>query len=122
MVTAREKFVWKKLREKYGLVGEVAGRYVAAGYGVKLGIKSGETLFDIVAQRKNEKLAIKIVYEKKPITYSDLEKIEKDAKAINAKPVLVLYGKGPWIPREELEKLDDSELTITITRITATRR
>lgn len=105
MVTAREKFVWKKLREKYGVIGEVAGRYIAAGYGVSVNVKVGDVLFDIIASKKGEKLAIKVFYGARIVKSGEVEALVKAAENINGKPVIILYGSGPKVSEDALEKI-----------------
>ncbi len=110
MVTARERFVWKKLREKYGVIGEVAGRYVAAGYSVSKDVKVGDLVFDLVASKEGKKLAIKVFYETKTISGDEIEAYAKAAKKINAKPIIVLYGGGPRVSEGALEKIDEFDV------------
>lgn len=115
MVTARERFLWKKLREKYGIVGEVAGRYIAAGYGVTRDVKVGDIRFDLVASKDKQRLAIKIFHETKEITPDIIEAYALAAKRIGSKPVIILYGKGPRISEEALNKA--IELDVSLKRI-----
>ncbi len=112
MVTAKARFISKLLKERYGVVGTVAGRYVSAGYGVEFNIKSGGVVFDIVALKGNEKLAIKIYNGKIVLGVEDIDKIINAAKNINAKPVIILYGRGPRITDELINKLDEMEINI----------
>jgi len=112
MVTAKARFISKLFRERYGVIGVVAGRYVSAGYGVKFNIRSGEVVFDIVALKENEKLAIKVYNGRVVLEIEDVNKIIDAAKNVNAKPVIILYGRGPKVSDELINKLDEIEISI----------
>jgi len=112
MVTAKARFISKLFRERYGVIGIAAGRYISAGYGVKFNIRSGEVVFDIVALKENEKLAIKVYNGKVILEIEDVNKIIDAAKNINAKPVIILYGRGPKVSDELINKLDEIEISI----------
>lgn len=112
MVTAKARFISKLLRRKYGVIGIVASRYVSAGYGVKFNIRSGEILFDIIALKGNEKLALKVFSWNIVLKTEDINRIINAAKSIGAKPVVILYGKGPKLSDELISKLDELEIGI----------
>jgi len=112
MATAKARFISKLFKKRYGVIGIVAGRYVSAGYGVKFNIRSGEIVFDIIALKENEKLAIKVYNGKATLKIDDVNKIVNAAKNINAKPVIILYGKGPKVSDELINKLDEIEISI----------
>ncbi len=115
MVTAKAKFISKKLAQKYGVIGKVASRYVAAGYSVNILSEQSNSFFDIIAIKSGEKYAIKVFTNAKEIGYEELKKIVDEATKIGAKPIAVLYGSGPRISEDALSKLD--ELHIKIKRV-----
>ena len=115
MVTARTKFLWRKLRSKYGVVGEVAGRYIAAGYSVRIGVKCGDLVFEIVASKGGQKLAIKVYSGSKTVSLDDIDVVKKASERIGARPVIVLYGRGARLSSDVVEKID--ELGVSIKRI-----
>ncbi len=115
MVTAREAFMWKKLREKYGLVGEVAGRYVAAGYSVCIGVESSGYKIDFIASRSNERLCVKIYTSSSKTSVDDIELFKKTCEKLRAKPVLILYGRKTVLPGDVFEKT--RELGVSIKRV-----
>jgi len=112
VVTAKARFISRLLREKYGVVGVVAGRYIGAGYGVKFNIRSGDVLFDIVALKGGEKLAVKVFNGNIVLKTEDVERVIGAARSMGAKPVIILYGRGPRISSDLLEKLDDLEVVV----------
>ncbi len=114
MVTAKAKFISRRLREKYGVVGKVAERYISAGYSVTFNVKCNDVLFDFIA-KKGEKIGVKIYNGKIKVGLEDIEKISRAAEKLGVKPVIVLYGSGPSVSEEALDKAD--ELNISIKRI-----
>ncbi len=112
---AEIRFIQKKLKEKYGNIGVVAGKYVEAGYSVNVKrIKTSKGVIDIVAVKGGEKLAID-VYDKTGIVSPDIiEQVYEKAKQVNAKPVLAIWGRGAKISNEALSKA--KELGVKIKR------
>ncbi len=114
MSLAEIRFIQKRLEEKYAEVGKIAGKYVEAGYTVSVKqTKTRRGVIDIVA-RKGETYAIDVYKKTGPVPVSIIEEIAEKAKAINAKPVLALWGRGPKVTEEVLKKA--GELGVKIKR------
>ncbi len=114
MSLAEIRFLQKRLEEKYAEIGKVAGKYIEAGYTVNVKkIKTPKGVIDIVA-KKSETYAIDVYKKTGPVPVSIVEEITEKARTINAKPVLVLWGKGPKITQEVLKKAE--ELGVKIKR------
>ena len=99
MTLAEIVFQRRKLEQKYGVEGKVAGRYVEAGFHVKMHVTTKHGAVSFVAIKGREKLAVDVVSSKRALSKADLESLRRKAESLSAKPVLVLYGAGP--------KLDD---------------
>lgn len=115
MTTAREAFEAKKLAQKYGVVGKVAGRYREAGYQVDVDTIDEDAPYNFTAYKKGEKLAVKVVYKSGPVEDSVVEKLAGDAGEKGYKPILVLYGAGPKVSESVLSKA--KELGVSIKRV-----
>jgi hypothetical protein len=57
VVTARQRYMIRRLGRVYGIVGRVAGRYVAAGYSVELNHPTRYGPIHIVARGNGQVLA-----------------------------------------------------------------
>ncbi|ABM81038.1 hypothetical protein [Hyperthermus butylicus] len=115
MTLAEIVFTKKKLAEKYGVEGKVAGRYVEAGYSVKMKFPTPKGTVSFVAKKESTILAVDVIYGSVNVGRSMVETIAEKARSINAKPILVLYGSGPVL-------LDDAktaarELGVEIRRV-----
>ncbi len=115
MSLARIVFMQKKLRERFGVEGYVAGLYLEAGYNVNVGFETGEGRVSVRAVKGGEVLAIDVLGEKRVYGPDVVEAIARKAKSIGAKPVLVLYGSGPSLSKEALEKA--RELGVRVRRV-----
>ena len=115
MTTAREAFEAKKLAQKYGVVGKVAGRYVTAGYKVDVVTTSEEAPYHFTAARRGEKLAVLVYSKTGKIPLKVVEGLAGKAKEEGLKPVLALYGAGPQVSEELLGKA--RELGVSIRRV-----
>ena len=115
MTTAREAFEAKKLAQKYGVVGKVAGRYVTAGYRVDVVTTSEEAPYHFTAVRKGEKLAVLVYYKSGKVPAEVVEGLAGKAKEEGFRPVLALYGAGPKISEEVLGKA--RELGVSVRRV-----
>ncbi len=104
MALSRIVFMSKKLREKFGVEGIVASRYLEAGYSVRIGFNTPRGRLSIIAKKEGKVLAIDVVHEKRLVTSNDIVEISEKAKSINAKPILVIYGRGPKVSNEAKEK------------------
>ncbi|HIP65103.1 MAG TPA: hypothetical protein EYH08_01065 [Pyrodictium sp.] len=115
MSLARIVFLKKKLERKYGVIGKVAGRYVEAGYTVNVGFQTSKGHIDIVAKKEDQILAIDVITDSVKVGVDAVEKLKEKATAINAKPILVLYGAGPQLQEEALRKAE--ELGVEVKRV-----
>jgi len=115
MTLAEIVFQRKKLEEKYGVEGKVAGLYVEAGYDVRMGFNTGKGRLSFVAKKGGQLLAVDVVVASKTVGRDAVEAIAEKAKTINAKPVLVLYGAGPKLSDEA--KAAARELGVEIRRV-----
>jgi hypothetical protein len=109
MVTAREAFEAKKLAQKYGVIGKVAGRYRTAGYDVKIVSTEEDAAYNFIATRKGERLLVK-VYTKTGAVPLDI--IEKLSEAGEGKKVLALYGAGPRVTKELTNKAKEAGVSV----------
>ena len=115
MSLARIVFLQKKLREKYGPRGYVAGLYLEAGYHVVVGFPTAHGEVDVKAVKGGESYAIDVLVDKRVYGPEVVEAIAKKAESIHAKPVLVIYGNGPKLSKEALEKA--KELGVRVKRV-----
>ncbi len=115
MSLARIVFLKKKLAEKYGVEGKVAGRYIEAGYSVRMKPRTRHGELSFIAYKGSQRLAVDVVYLERGVKLEDLENLKKKAELLQAKPVLVLYGSLPRISQELREKIE--ELGISMKRI-----
>lgn len=95
MTTAREAFEARKLAEKYGVIGRVAGRYREAGYQVEVIATDEDSAYNFTAEKSGERLAVKVAVKPGQVPVEVLEKLAGQASEHGYKPVLVLYGSGP---------------------------
>lgn len=102
MTGARQIFVMRKLITNYGYVGKVAAKYVAAGYSVTVNppLKG----VDFTASKHGIRFAGIIFAEKKTYGVEEIEKVKEIAEKYKVKPLIILYGAGPRITSEALEK------------------
>ncbi|MET1160835.1 MAG: restriction endonuclease [Thermoprotei archaeon] len=105
MVTARERFIVNRLLEKGGVVNKVATRYVAAGFNVR--VKPNINDIDIIAIRNTkmgERYGIKVLHEKREYGVEVVNRVLETCKQHSLKPVLILYGSGPRLSEEALNR------------------
>lgn len=103
MSLARIKFIQKSLIEKYGILGNVASKYIEAGLNVRILHPTRYGPIHIVVNGNNIRLAIEVFAESREVPREVVEKIVEKAKLIKAKPVLILYGDGPKLTDEVFE-------------------
>lgn len=115
MVTPREAFEARKLASKYGIVGKVAGNYRMAGYEVEVVDPSGGGPVSFRAVRRGESLAVRVYSKSGRIPVGVVEELASQAGG--AKPVLVVYGSGPKVYGELLEKAKSLGVTIRRFRV-----
>lgn len=113
MTSAKRLFLMRKLREKYSVKGRVASRYIAAGFSVT--INPPLTGVDFTATKHGFRYAGIILWEKKTYNTDVVEKAHSIGEKYRVKPLIILYGSGPRITREAVEKA--RELGVIIRRI-----
>jgi hypothetical protein len=114
VVTEREAFEAKKLASRYGVVGKVAANYRTAGYEVKVETTKEEAPYNFIAWKKGEKLLVKVYSKSGEVPSKILENL---STAGEGKKILVLYGAGPRIVRELIDKA--KQFGISIKRVRA---
>jgi len=115
MTLAEIVFQKKKLEEKYGVEGKVAGAYVEAGYDVRMDFNTSKGRLSFVAKKGGQLLAVDVVTVSKVLGRDVVEAVAEKAKSINAKPVLILYGAGPRLSDEA--KAAAKELGVEVKRV-----
>jgi len=104
MTTAREAFEAKKLATKYGITGKVAGAYRTAGYHVEMVSTEDQAPYNFIASKKGERLTVKVYSRTGRVPVEVAESLASAAAEKNAKPILVLYGSGPKVTAELVDK------------------
>ncbi len=112
MTTAREAFEAKKLAQKYGVIGKVAGRYVTAGYSVDVVTTDSTAPYHFTAVKKGEKLAVRVYEKSGRVPTSVVLELAEKAKSDGYKPILVLYGSGPKVTDEVVTVARDNNVVI----------
>ena len=115
MVTAREAFEAKKLAQKYGVIGKVAGLYRMAGYEVEVKDTSDGAEFNFIARKRRESLIVKVYTKNNHVPLDVVEKLAKAGSEGGYKPILVLYGRGPKVTTELINKA--KELNVSLRRV-----
>ena len=103
MTTAREAFEAKLLASRYGPVGKGAANYRAAGYQVRIVDATAREPVSFIAWKKGERLAIRVIVASGPVKAEAVNGLKEAAEKESAKPILVLYGRGPKLTSEALE-------------------
>ncbi len=91
----RIRMLQRILREKYGIVGEVASRYLEAGARVRLFHPTRYGPIHVLVYKDNSRYVIEVFSEPKEVPKEVVEKLIEKAKLVKAKPILILYGDGP---------------------------
>jgi len=104
MSLARIVFEQKKLAQRYGVVGRIAGRYLEAGYSVAVGLETPAGRVGFLAQKAGERIAVDVYTGSVRITKEQVVAIADKAAALKAKPVLALHGRGVKVTPEALEE------------------
>ena len=107
MSLAKIRFTQKILKEKFGVKGIVAGRYLEAGYHVRIDYETSKGKVDVYAVKENNKYAIKVIDKNTNVAIDEVNEIYEKAKSINAKPLIILYGSGPKVPEDVLKKAQE---------------
>ena len=112
MTLAEIVFQQKKLEQKYGVEGKVAGRYVEAGFHVRMNVNTKHGRVSFVAIKGGEKLAVDVVSGKKVVGREELEAIKRKAESLGARPVLVLYGSGVVLGDDAKEFVRENNVAV----------
>ena len=112
MATHRELYEARMLATRYGPIGKVAGSYRTAGYEVEvIGVEEGLPV-NFIATKTGERLAVKVYLKSGQVPLSVIEELKREASNSNCRPVLVLYGRGPRLTKEIIEKAKEMEVAI----------
>jgi len=114
MVTAKEAFEAKKLASKYGVPGKVAARYRMAGYNIEMLSAEPDADAHFKAVKRRESLIVRVYWSSTKVPEDVLERLANVAGK-SLKAVLVLYGAGPRVTEEFLNKA--KELGISVKRV-----
>jgi len=115
VVTSRRRYLIKRVAKLYGIVGKVAGRYIAAGYSVEFNHPTRYSPIHIIARGNGQMLAVEVVYERGKLTVETARSILEKAKLIGARPVLVVHGLG-WndVPEELRRFCEESGVKLRV--------
>jgi len=100
MVTAKARFLIRKFEEKYGIIGKVAGRYVAAGLSVEFMHPTRYGPIQIVVRGGGKVFAVEVIENPAKLSLDSIKVFIEKAKLIKAKPILVLYSSNAKLPDE----------------------
>ncbi len=114
---ARIRMLQRVLRDKYGIVGEVAARYLEAGARVRVMHPTRLGPIHVLVYKDGGRLAIEVFAESKPVPKEVVRNLVEKAKLVQAKPILVLYGDGPKLSDEVYSMC--KELGVKIRRVRA---
>lgn len=117
MALPRIRLLQRVFREKYGVVGEVASRYLEAGAHVRINHPTRFGPIHILVYKDGEKYVVEVFNEPREVPISVIENLVQKAKLVKAKPILVLYGNGPKLGDEAYSRC--KELGVKIRRIRA---
>jgi hypothetical protein len=115
LVTAREAFEAKKLAQKYGVIGKVAGLYRTAGYKIESINVNEDADLNFLAVKRGEKLGVKVFTKSTYVPVEIVEKLKKACEELKSRPILILYGSGPKLKDEIITKA--KELGVSIRRV-----
>ena len=99
----RIRLLQRVLRQKYGIVGEVAARYLESGARVRVHHPTRHGDIHILVYKDGTKYAIEVFSDPRPVPKEVVEKLIEKSRIIHAKPILVLYGDGPKLSNEIYE-------------------
>ncbi len=112
MTLAEIVFEQRKLQQRYGVEGYVAGRYVEAGYSVTMKFKTPKGVVSFVAKKSGELIAADVIYGSVKVNTEHINAIAEKAASINAKPVLALYGSGPRVTEDATKAAEEKGVAI----------
>jgi RecB family endonuclease NucS len=117
MVTARARYLIERLEQKFGVIGKVAGRYIAAGLSVELMHPTRYGPIHIIARGdKGKILAIEVVEEANKVTVDQVKTFLEKAKLIKAKPILAIYSSNFKLPDDVYKFCKENGIKIKVVR------
>ena len=116
MATAKQVYLAKKLEEKYGAIGSVAGRYLEAGLSIEINHPTRYGPIHIVARGGKSIYAIEVVDKPEKLSLDVVRNLVEKAKTIKAKPILVLYSNAVSISDEIYKFCIDNGVKIKLFR------
>lgn len=116
MTTARMVYVAKRLAEKHGPIGRVAGRYIKAGLRVELMHPTRYGPAHVVCRGNGMTLVIEVVQRQQDATLETVKLLLEKAKLLRAKPMLVLYGEGLRLTEEGLRFCRENGIKVKMVR------
>ena len=107
----------RKYEKAHGILGKVAGRYIAAGYSVELNHPTRFGAINIVARKEGQILAIDVITERSKLNVDSAKVLVEKARLINAKPILFAYGFS-WVEiPEDLRKFcEESDVKLRVVK------
>ena len=117
MSIARVRYERARLEERYGEVGVVAGRYLEAGYHVRLFHPTRYGQVHVLAYKGSIRLVIEVIKEASTVGAEVVERVAKKAELLRAKPILILYGNGPRLSEEARSRA--KEMGVKVRRLRA---
>ena len=119
MSIARIRHERTRLEVRYGEVGVVAGRYLEAGYHVRLFHPTRYGEVHVLAYKGDTRLVVEVVKEAATVGAEVVERVARKAELLKARPVLILYGNGPRLSEEARSRA--RETGVKVRRIRARR-
>jgi len=117
MVTARARYLIERLEQKFGAVGRVAGRYIAAGFSVELMHPTRYGPIHIIARGgKGKILAVEVVEQVNKVTVDQVKTFLEKAKLIKAKPILAIYSNDFKLPDDIYKFCKENGIKIKVVR------
>ena len=81
MSLAKIRFTQKILKEKFGVKGIVAGRYLEAGYHVRIDYETSKGKVDVYAVKENNKYAIKVIDKNTNVAIDEVKRYTRKQRA-----------------------------------------
>ncbi|PLJ78066.1 hypothetical protein [Infirmifilum sp. SLHALR2] len=115
MTLARIRYLVRQLSKKYKAIGRVAGKYLEAGFSVRINHPTHLGNAHIVAQGNGQKILVEVYYSSSPLKAEDVRKVAEKAKLLKAKPVIALYGRRTPVTPEALAEA--AKLGVKVKRV-----
>ena len=112
MTLAQIRYLQKRWAREYREIGKVAGRYLEAGYHVRLMHPTRYGPAQILVQGKGHKFVVEVFKGPGNVAKSIVDVLAKKAELLKAKPILVLYGRGVNIDDETRKLAEDNGVKI----------